>query len=205
MKKVAQKPVVVPRINLMPRDPFYESLIGKIMVWSIKVGRYIIVFTEIIVIMSFASRFKLDRDNTDLTARITQKKAIIQSYGDIEPRTRLLQEKISATDKLLKSATAIPLFNLLASKIPPEVALTDLSYDSREIRISGRALTSHAFATTLTALQKEPRFISVSVDKITSGDQREPGIMFTIRLTVTTAAQTKSTAPTTKTEGDTGI
>lgn len=179
----------------MPKDPFYESLVGKVMVWAIRVGRYIIVFTEIIVIMSFASRFKLDRDNTDLTARITQKKAIIQSYGDIEPRTRIAQEKIETVEKLLKNNNSVSLFTLLTSRIPPDVELSQLTFDSQEIRLTGRAVSSRAFASILTAMQKEPQFRSVSVDKITSGDQREPGIVFIMRITLTPPAGTKPTTP----------
>ena len=59
-------------INLLPQDPFYETPIGRVMAWASTVGRYLVIFTEVVVIFSFASRFKLDRDLTDLNATILQ-------------------------------------------------------------------------------------------------------------------------------------
>ncbi len=174
----------IPKINLIPKDPFYESLIGKIMVWAIQVGRYIIVFTEIIVIMSFASRFKLDRDLTDLTARVTQKRAIVDSFGDVESRTRLIQKKIQTAKDIMEDSKAMMYLDKLSARIPAGVQLTQLAYDETQLSFDGRATNSLSFAQLVQALQQETLFRGVSVDKITSGEANDPGITFAIKLSL---------------------
>lgn len=180
----AAKRLHIPKINLIPKDPFYDTLIGKIMVWAIQVGRYIIVFTEIIVIMSFASRFKLDRDLTDLTASVTQKKAIVESFGDVETRTRLIQKKLEMTKTLLDSSKAVVYLDKLSAKIPAGVSLSQLTYDTTQLSVAGRAANSGSLAQFIVALQQEPSFLSLSVDKIASGEANDPGISFNVRILV---------------------
>lgn len=181
---IQQKPLLIPKINLIPKDPFYETLIGKVMVWSIQVGRYIIVFTEIIVIMSFASRFKLDRDLTDLTAQVTQKKAIVQSFGDVEPRTRAIQEKIAITKRLLMDTTAVFYLDKVTSRIPSGIELTQLTLEPTFLNFSGKANSSNVLAGLIVALQQEKAFAGVSVDRISSGDANDPSVQFAIKLTL---------------------
>ncbi len=185
----------VPLINLIPKDPFYETSLGKGMLWAIQVGRYIIVFTEIIVIMSFASRFKLDRDLTDLNTKVTQKQAIVQSYGDVEERTRIIQKKISLTKQLLTDSKAITVLRTTISKIPTGVQLDQLSYQTESVTLAGTAQTSAIFANLLLSLQQEPLYESVKVDKIASGTENDQGISFSIQLLLEKKAVTPSAAP----------
>lgn len=181
---MAYKPkvLVVPKINLIPRDPFYETTIGKIMVWAIQVGRYIIVFTEIIVIMSFASRFKLDRDLTDLTAKVTQKRAIVESFGDIESRTRTMQEKISIASKLISDSTAMFYVDKLSARIPNGIELDQLTLDPGTLTFAGKATNSNVLAAMILSLQQEPAFAGVTVNKIASGQANDPSVTFSIKL-----------------------
>jgi hypothetical protein len=60
-------------VNLLPKDPFLSTSLGKLLQWSLTVGRYLVIFTELIVVSSFAARFSLDRQVTDLNASILQK------------------------------------------------------------------------------------------------------------------------------------
>ena len=58
-------------INLMPGR---ETSFGeKFLNWSLTFGRYIIIGTEIIVLVAFFSRFKLDRDFIDLHDQVKEK------------------------------------------------------------------------------------------------------------------------------------
>ncbi len=173
---------VVPSINLIPKDPFFDTLPGKLMIWATQIGRYIIVFTELIVIFSFASRFKLDRDLTDLTARVTQKKAVVESYADVETQTRLIQRKLELTQNLLEESKAIDYVNLLTPRIPPAVSLTQLTYGESKILLLGDAANSNAFGQLVLSLQQEPAFKSLSVDRVSSGESGDIGISFSLTI-----------------------
>ncbi len=188
---IQPRPVSVPKINLLPRDPFYDTLIGKIMVWSIQVGRYIIVFTEIIVIMSFASRFKLDRDLTDLTAEVTQKKSIVASFGDVETRTRKVQEKISTVSKLISEKNAVYYFEKLTKRIPAGVELTQMTFQPGSLSFTGKANNSGVLAGLIVALKQEPEF-TVSVDRINSAGGNDPSVDFSMKIEIPGAQETKN-------------
>jgi len=196
----------LPLINLVPKDPFYETIIGKTMLWSLKIGRYLIVFTEIIVIMSFASRFKLDKDLTDLNTKILQKTAVVDSYGDIEKRVRLIQKKSELVAGILKENTALSDIDIASSKVPNDVKLTRLGVRADIVELTGLARSATGFAQLLSNLQHEPAFKAVTVDQITSGDKRDPGFNFTIHVSLKdTPIQSTTTAPAKESTKDTEV
>lgn len=174
-----------PQINLIPRDPFYDTVIGKTSLWALRVGRYIIIFTEIIVIVSFASRFKLDRDLTDLNSSVAQKTAIVKSFGDTETQFRLIQKKSEAIRKLLAQNDGLNAFSTLVANIPFDIKLTRLGYTPDEIQLNGVARSSVSFALFMQSLQRNPLFKGLSIDDIATGDKRDPGVIFAIRLSLT--------------------
>lgn len=176
------KKTVFPEINLIPKDPFYETPLGKAMVWSLRVGRYLVIFTEIIVIMSFASRFKLDRDLTDLNTSIVQKTAVVQSYGDTEKKMRLIQKRSEAVAKLLEESSTVDVFHTLISKIPPDIKVTRLGFDAKAIAVAGVARSSSNFAQFLQIMQSEPTFHGVTIDQIAKTDKNDQGLTFSVHI-----------------------
>lgn len=179
---MAGKQVRFPQINFLPRDPFYETPIGKVSLWALRVGRYIIIFTEIVVIISFVSRFKLDRDLTDLNSSIAQKTTVVQSFEDTEKQMRLIQKKSEESTKLLALNDNLAAFNLLVAKIPSDIRLTRIGYTPDALQINGIAQNSTGFAVFLSSLQRESTFKEISIDEIASGNKRDPGVAFALRL-----------------------
>src|SRR5690554_2981690 len=80
-------------INLLPKDPFFETVVGKTLKWALSAGRYIVIFTELIVILSFLARFTLDRQLTDVNSDIANNETIVASYGELEENFRRAQER----------------------------------------------------------------------------------------------------------------
>lgn len=196
---MAKKATHFPEINLLPKDPFYDTVFGKVMTWALKVGRYIVVFTEIIVIMSFASRFKLDRDLTDVNSKIVQKTALAQSYGDTESHLRSIQKKSDTIGKLLIQNNSLSAFDTLIKLVPIDVKITRVGYEPTQLQVNGIAKSSQNFAAFLTQVQKEPTFKSVTVNQIVTGDKRDPGVSFSLRMSLvddTVPVGTKKLTPT---------
>ncbi|PWU23655.1 hypothetical protein C5B42_02240 [Candidatus Cerribacteria bacterium 'Amazon FNV 2010 28 9'] len=191
---MAKKQYRYPAVNFIPKDPFYDTPIGKGMVWALRVGRYIVVFTEIIVIMSFASRFKLDRDLTDINSSIVQKTALIQSYGSTETQVRLIQTRSQKISDLLSQNAPLSQLNVLIGEVPTDVKLSRIGYQATEIQIGGVAQSSASFASFLQTLQHTPSFKGVIIDQLETGDKRDPGYVFAIRIELTDQP-TSSTAP----------
>ena len=172
-------------INLLPSDPFFATPLGRILRWALSGGRYIVIFTELIVIISFAARFTLDRQLTDLTKEISQKKSIVLSYGDLEKNIRSTQAKLANYDSLEQDTNLAEVFEKLSVVTPTQVALKGLSITPSAITIDGSAPSQSIFNMLITNLQLSPNFSAVTVSKVESADKNTPGLLFTL------SAQTK--------------
>ncbi len=104
---------------------------GKLINWVLSTGRYIVVFTELIVISAFLSRFWLDRKDSDLSEEIRQRQAIISSINDFEEEFRLFQSRLSSIDRFFKGP-ALPLSSLdsIVESLPSDILV--LSYGFSE-------------------------------------------------------------------------
>jgi len=81
-------------ISLLPDEENPNSISARFLLWATSVGRFIIVFTELIVICAFISRFWLDRKNSDYSDVLRQQKAILESTQEFEKEYYLLQQKL---------------------------------------------------------------------------------------------------------------
>ncbi len=171
------------KINLVPKDPFFDTIIGRILRWALSAGRYIVIFTELVVIVSFVSRFTLDRQVTDLNQSILQKEAIIDSYGPLEENFRAAQSKIAHYEQIEQEANITEVFSNLSEVIPEGVLLEDLVINQSSIVASGRSLSQASFNLLVNNLQLSPDFQNVSVDKIESTNQKDPGFEFQVQAT----------------------
>jgi hypothetical protein len=81
-------------ISLLPDEENANTFSARAIRWITSVGRFVIVFTELIVICAFLSRFWLDRTNSDLSEVIRQQKAILESTSDFEKDFSLLQRRL---------------------------------------------------------------------------------------------------------------
>ena len=135
-RKSQPKPVRV-NVNLVPKDPFFQTMFGKSLKWALSVGRYIVIFTELVVIMSFATRFTLDRQVTDLNASINQKKMVIESYGELEKNFLLVQQQINDFEQLHQEANLVEIFPLLNDTIPANVVFDTLVINDDTVSFTG--------------------------------------------------------------------
>jgi hypothetical protein len=81
-------------ISLLPDEENPDSPSARLLQWITTVGRFVIVFTELIVICAFISRFWLDRKNSDYSDILRQQKAILESTQAFEKDYSLLQQRL---------------------------------------------------------------------------------------------------------------
>lgn len=175
MKKAAQI-----EINLLPKDPFFSTIIGKILKWSLSAGRYIVIFTELVVIMSFIARFTLDRQVTDLNSSINQKKQIILSYGDTEETFRTIQEKITQYKQTEQETNIVETFESISNVMPEGIVLNELSIRPTNVIIAGQTLSQNSFNLLINNLQLSSKFSNINVSEIESSKDN-PGLSFSIK------------------------
>lgn len=136
-------------VNLLPQDPFLDSIVGKFLVWSLSIGRYLVILTEFIVITSFLSRFKLDRDLTDITENIVQQKAVILSYQDVEANFRSVQDRINFIKQQQQNNSILTSLDFLEKNIPIDTKLTQLNLQPASWSLSASSITAQGMKATI--------------------------------------------------------
>lgn len=166
-------------INLLPgEDLGKKGPFGKFLLWVLTYGRYIIIGTEIIVLLAFFSRFKLDRDLTDLHQAIVQKEAIIASSRNFENEVRQIQNRLTIIKGLQAQRKApLNLLSDLSRLMPEDVSLTDLIFENNKISLTATSLTNDSFNNFLDKVGKLPQVTDVSLEDI-GKNQKGPGVEF---------------------------
>ncbi len=168
-------------INLLPKSEFEKSSVGKFLDWALTVGRYIVIFTEFIVIVCFLSRFKLDKDLERVNKQIKEQQSIIISFEDLEKNVRYTQDRLktvkTTSDKNKKLAF---LLQELTKIIPIDVILTDLAIDQTKLQISGRALSNNGLNTFLVQLKNSKSFSKINLTQVSSQGRTNPSFVFAI-------------------------
>jgi len=156
-------------INLLSKEKFERTKIGRMVIWTTTIGRYLVIGTELIVIAAFLSRFYLDRVLTDLNEELNQKQSVIESFSDLENRVETTQQRINLVKKLLAGQMNInQQLTKIGQSTPKSVAFENLSFDSEQVQIDGTALSKQAAASFLSALKTNQNFTNLNVNKLSS-------------------------------------
>ena len=120
-------------ISLLPEQNAAEIVAGKFVKCILSVGRYIVIFTELIVIGAFMSRFWLDRKNSDLSEKIRQQKAILTSTQIFEMEFRDFQMRVNKiSDGIQEKYLPVEALDLVAASLPTDVLLSDFRYSKEK-------------------------------------------------------------------------
>lgn len=167
--------------NLIATDPFFETTAGKILLWTVSIGRYIIIFTATVVIVSFASRFYLDRKLTDLNNEIHQKSAVIESQQQLENDFRFTQFRIQTYEQMEKQNNLARIFPLLQKIVPRNLILRRLEINQDELSAESIALSNEALNFFISNMQLSEHFRDIVVERIESRDEKSIGFRVIVK------------------------
>lgn len=170
-------------INLLPQEEFDTSIVGRVLKWAMSTFRLIVIITEMVVMGAFLSRFWLDAQNSDLANSIKVRVAQIQAQKDTEDQFRGLQNKLTVFKTIASSPKATDKIDLVASKLPQEVHLTNLSILDESASIKGVSGSEIGIAQFVANLKGEKTFKKVSLGSISSSEENPSLTVFTIKLT----------------------
>lgn len=173
-------------INLLGDSDMEHTPVGRIVGWAVTYGRYIMIGTEIVVLLAFISRFSLDRKLTDLKEEVTQKQDIIEANLAFEKDIRLLQDKLAKV-KILINQTANPLtaVTLFQSILPQGVYLKSYDLNKNVLTIQAIAGSTDAFSQLMRNLQSSQYLTAIDIGDIS----RDPllGIQFAFTAKIASA------------------
>lgn len=169
-------------IEFIPQEDWEKTSFGKFLKWVLTIGRWIVIVTELVVVLAFLSRFKLDRDLTDLNEKIKQQQAIINASSQFEKEFRLLQKRLLTIRELRQTQTEPEsIITEIASLLPTDVILDNVSVSSDQINLNAVALSEAGLSALLNNLKTSSRFEKIIVTKVSSGIKKGPGISFEIK------------------------
>ncbi|MBU2592151.1 hypothetical protein KKD61_01670 [Patescibacteria group bacterium] len=164
-------------VSLLPRTALQGTILGKLVNWILSTGRYIVVFTELIVIGAFLSRFWLDRKDSDLSEEIRQRQAIISSINDFEEEFRLFQSRLSSVDRFLKKdIQPLSPLDLIVESLPPDILVSNYSFseniEGQEVSLSTTISSESSLAAFVDRLLAKETINKVRIGTV----EREQGI-----------------------------
>lgn len=171
-------------INLLPKDQFEISPLGKFIKWSVSVGRWIVVFTEFIVICAFLSRFYFDTKLANLFDDLKQKQAIVDSALSFEDNFRQIQDKTKTVKTILaKEERPADFFADINKILPLNVFLNEISFGDGKINLTGYALSESGLNALLQNLIAYPPAEKVTLTNV-SNKGEVAGIEFSMSATL---------------------
>lgn len=167
------------RINLLSREEFAATTLGRIFVWILSTFRTIVIVTEVLVMLAFLSRFWLDAKNTDLNELINQKQAVLASYSDFEKDFKDAQNRLKIFSDFAKDEGVISSeMDEIRTRLPPDVILTSVRF-AENIEIVGESPSEISIQQFVVNLSSSVIFETVLISEIDT-EEREQLLKFTI-------------------------
>ena len=168
-------------LNLLPRSDLDGSWWGRFLKWALSAGRYIIILTEMVVIMAFLSRFKLDRDLSDLAERIEGKKNVLAALSVNEGAFRSIQKRLEVTKTMMEGG--VPVDDLLTDiekDLPNGVRLITIGMDEEKMSLNAETASDSGLGEFVRNVNSDPRWKSVELADVI-GD-RQGSVKFSVNL-----------------------
>lgn len=170
-------------INLL--QPVYSptDIVSKVYTWLTTIGKYLLIFVEIIVLGVFFSRFILDEKNNDLSEEI---KSQISFLDDSAWKAKDLL--YTNTQTLLTDIEVIrmgqkfnsELITEIANTIPSNLVLKNFSFNGNRVSLSLEAADLETVRVYETALKGNSRYSDVSFNI----RKDEEGIKISVSFTI---------------------
>ncbi len=167
----APKPHLNLRLNLLYPQGIPQKLPIRFLKWLLSYGRYIVVFVEFIVILTFLARFKLDTDLDNLTKQVNNQVPYVEGLALDETLIKQTQQRLA----LIKTTYTKQTFwsqtlSKISSQTPQSIHITtiNLSPDSNVLnfKITAQTNSNSDLAIFLNGLKNEPKFQNVNLSTI---------------------------------------
>ena len=167
-------------INLLPQEEFESSTFGRILKWAMSTFRIIVIFTELVVMFAFLSRFWLDARITDLNDEIKQNQSIIGSFSVFEKNFREAQLKLKIFTALADDKrNVLPTVGEISSLMPPDISLQSFTATGKDIRIKAASFTEQSIGQFIINLENVDKFQDITLLQAET-DSDTQTIVFTI-------------------------
>jgi len=165
MATSAQKTAEI-NINLLPgEEP--TSTAGTAVHWALTIGRYLIIFTEIVAISIFVLSIKLSADKQNLKENIQSLTTQVSAEEDFEKEFRTVQNRIN---EVKSQRTSHFPNNVVVSEflklLPKGLALEALNIEEGSISFSGSFATPKELQTLISSFSKSDKLVGLNISNL---------------------------------------
>lgn len=164
----AKKKISQLEVNLLPKDGFSQSPIGHFLEWSLTIGRYIVVFTEMVVILTFLQRFQLDRKISDINESLYSYKNYLTNAVEFEDEYRRIQQKAEFITQLESQVNVVTVLDFLTTNAPSDIYFERLSVSNQVFTVDGSAFSQTSLETFVESLKEYENVTDVNIQRIES-------------------------------------
>lgn len=172
------------KINLLPKEDFDRTTLGRILKWALTTFRFIVIIVEFVVITGFLSRFYLDVRIGDLDEEIKQRAALISSRADFEKEFRATQLKLSILSSNISPASKnVEILDFVSNNIPLDSRLISISQEGNLVSIRAASLSDLSINLFINDIKLSKLFTDVSLTRLEKNSD-SPFNIFTIEANI---------------------
>ena len=165
------------KINLLPQKGLVTTTGGRVLLWILTSFRIIVIFTEIIVMAAFLSRFWLDAKNTDLSEEISHKKDVLIASSDFEKEFKHVQKRLEVLSELSKNdRLATRSLKSIRTSLPPDIFLNGVSFSENKFNLTGMSPNEKSIQQLVVNLENKENLENVSLTSINS-EKNNPDLL----------------------------
>jgi len=161
------------KVNLLLHKEELPKIHIRLFKWILSSGRFIVIFVELITIVAFVYRYKLDADLLDLQEKINAQIPYIQSLKNDELAIKQTQFQLTSIKQIKNNSPSFAAIVARIAKLTPQtIKLTNIALDRTQsfpktsVTISGRTPSNLELSTFIKALQKDPNFTDITIANI---------------------------------------
>jgi len=181
MAKTAQKSPDL-NINLLPSEEPAKS--GSFIHWILTIGRYLIIFTEIIALSTFLLGIYLSQQKNDLKNSIKSSQATIEGYQtcDKNDPEAFCEERFLKVQEQINSIVSIKSAHFETNKIiseflsllPSQIKLDNLIIEGTDISFSGKLLTEQELQTLISSFNNSQKITALDITELSKDASKDP-------------------------------
>lgn len=137
-----------PDINLVPQKKFEEQpTTKKFYLWMVGIGRLIVISTELIAVLVWLSRFRLDYEITTLQENIEEKSATVARSDRFESNLVKYQKKTEEINNILADKINLSAgINKIRELTPTGIRLLKVSMEKQQVELQAICSSGITFA-----------------------------------------------------------
>lgn len=174
----------IKQINLLPLQGLDTTVFGRILKWALSSFRIMVIFTELVVMAAFLSRFWLDAKNSDLNDTLEVNKAQVMAYSDIESEFRLRQKQIAIAKTMYSDTKRSDIISNIIKLLPTDIILSTVSIEKNDLQIKAFSGSERSIVQLLTNIEDRKELDDVKLSQLSSSSNNNALIIFTISATI---------------------